>query len=170
MTVAIDVRDLLGRPGSQRTVHVHEPVPGLATELARVPDDHPVHADLLMESLVEGILASGPVQGTMALTCARCLKPFESGFRLQVRELFSAGAGLEGDEGYPIEDGFVDLEPLIRDNVVPAMPFAPSCRSDCLGLCPRCGGDRNLGECSCPDTPDSRWAVLADLDLPRGEE
>jgi uncharacterized protein len=172
VTVAIDVRDLLGHPGSHRTVHIQEPVEGLATELVRVPDDAPVEADLLMESVVEGILASGPVEGVWVVSCARCLKPFESNFRVEVQELFRPDAGPEVDDEYPIDEGFLDLEPLIRDNVVPAMPFAPLCRADCLGLCPRCGGDRNVGECSCPEATDPRWSALSalELDLTLGEE
>jgi uncharacterized protein len=172
VSVAVDVRDLLGHPGSHRTVHIEEPVEGLATELVRVPDDAPVEADLLMESVVEGVLASGPVEGVWVVSCARCLKPVESTFRVQVQELFRPDAGPESEDDYPIEEGFVDLEPLIRDNVVPAMPFAPLCRPDCLGLCARCGGDRNAGECTCPEETDPRWSVLSGLgiEMPSGEE
>ena len=73
MTVAVDVRDLLDHPGASRTVQVREPVPGLATEVASVPEDHPVAAELLIESVVEGLLVTGPLEGTMVLVCARCL-------------------------------------------------------------------------------------------------
>lgn len=164
MTLDVDVRDLLGHPGSYRTVHVEEPIEDLRTELAQVPAERHVAADLLMESVVEGILASGPVEGTMQLTCARCLKPFDGPFRVEVRELFTPLA-TDDDDQYPVEEGFVNLEPMIRDNVVPAMPFAPLCREDCLGLCPQCGGDRNLGECACSEPVDERWFALADLNL-----
>jgi uncharacterized protein len=169
VTVAVDVRDLLRHPGSHRVVRLEEAVAGLATDLARIPEERPVEADLVMESVVEGILASGPVEATMALTCARCLKAFDAGFRVEVRELFVPGARPEDDE-YPVVEGFVDLEPLIRDNVLPAMPFAPLCRPDCLGLCPRCGGDRNLGECTCSGQVDPRWSALSGLVLPEREE
>jgi uncharacterized protein len=38
------------------------------------------------------------------------------------------------------------------------------CRSDCLGLCPQCGGNRNLDECHCDEDPiDPRWAALQTL-------
>jgi uncharacterized protein len=165
VTVSIDVRDLLGHPGTSRNVRVSESVGGLATEVARVPEDQPVAADLLFESVVEGVLVSGPIEGTMVLVCARCLKPLESSFRVDVQELFAAGATAQDDE-YPLAEGLVDLEPMIRDAVVLAMPFAPLCRPDCLGLCERCGGDRNVGECACPPRIDSRWAALVHLDLP----
>ena len=167
MTVVIDVRDLVGHPGSSRTVRVDESIEGLATQLAVVPDDRPVEADLMLESVVEGILVTGPVWGSMQLSCARCLKTFDQSFHLEVQELFAPGASGEGDE-YPLgTEGSMDLEPMIRDAVVLAMPFAPLCRPDCRGLCPRCGGDRNLGECSCPPEVDPRWAPLLDLHLDR---
>jgi uncharacterized protein len=53
---------------------------------------------------------------------------------------------------------------MIRDVVGVELPFAPVCRPDCRGLCGRCGGDLNLGECTCsePDI-DPRWAGLGEL-------
>jgi uncharacterized protein len=163
MTVPVDVRDLVRQPGSSRTVRVQEPVEGLATELARVPEDREVHAELLFESVVEGILVSGKVRGTMVVSCARCLKPVETVFDLHVQELFAPGAREEDDQ-YSLGEGSLDLEPMIRDAVVLAMPFAPLCRPECMGLCARCGGDINEGECSCPPQQDERWAPLRGIE------
>ena len=157
----IDIRDLLAQPGASRTEHVHEPVPGLRLGLAAVPEDAPVSGDLLFEHVVEGVLVSGPLRGKLMVSCARCLREFEKPFSVEVRELFSQGAEPEDDE-YPISaEGTVDVEPMIRDAVLLAIPFSPLCRPDCLGLCERCGGDRNLGECTCPpEAADPRWAAL----------
>jgi uncharacterized protein len=164
----VDVRDLLEHPGASRTLRVSEGIPNLATELASVPDDRAIGADFLLESVVEGVLVSGSLSGQMTLTCARCLKTFQTRFDLTVHELFSPEPSEEDDE-YPVVEGFVNFEPMIRDAVVPAMPFAPLCLPDCQGLCERCGGDRNFGECVCPPEIDSRWAPLASLRLPDDE-
>jgi uncharacterized protein len=164
VSVVIDVRDLLSQPGASRTVRLSEPVPDLGTELAAVPADHSIDAQLLLESVVDGVLVSGPVTGGMTLVCARCLNSFQSDFRLDVQELFAPGAGAEDDE-YPVDEGSIDVEPMIRDAVVLSMPFAPLCRPDCLGLCERCGGDRNLGECRCEPDVDPRWARLSSIQL-----
>jgi uncharacterized protein len=160
----VDVRDLVGQPGASRHVRVAEPVEGLATELARVPTERPVRVEVLLESVVEGILVSGPVSGEMAFRCARCLKSFTDEFTVEVSELFAAGAR-DDAEAYPLGEGTIDLEPMVRDAVVLSMPFSPLCRPDCLGLCERCGGDRNLGECTCGPEVDPRWAALEQLDL-----
>jgi len=159
---AIDVRDLLEHPGSSKTVRVDEPVPGLHTEMVAVPEDEALAGDLLLESLVEGVLVSGSVAGSYAMRCARCLKEFRSGFELAMRELFVREPGPDDDYALTA-DLTLDPEPMVRDAVVLEMPFSPLCRPDCLGLCEVCGGDRNLGECPGHRSVDPRWSVLDGL-------
>jgi uncharacterized protein len=158
----IDVRDLVDQPGSARRVRVDEPIEGLHTELAAVPDDERLEADLLLESVLEGILVRGSVGGRMRLRCARCLKEFERDFDVRMDELVAREPGPD-DDYVLLDDLMLDPEPMVRDAVVLQMPFAPVCRPDCLGLCERCGGDRNLGECLCGPDVDPRWAGLEAL-------
>ena len=160
----VDVRDLMDEPGASRRLHREATFEDLATELARVPSEDPVRIDILLESVVEGIMVSGPLSGRIAYRCARCLKDFSMEFEFEVQELFAPGATPQ-DEQYPIAEGHIDLEPMVRDTVLLAVPFSPLCRESCLGLCERCGGDRNLGECSCGPEIDPRWAVLEGLDV-----
>jgi uncharacterized protein len=156
----LDVRDLLEDPGGSRRLTMEETFDDMATELARIPPEDPVRIEVLLESVAEGIMVSGPMSGRVAFRCARCLKDFSGGFRYEIEELFAPSPG---DDEYPIAEGRIDLEPVVRDTVVPALPFSPLCREDCLGLCERCGGDRNLGECTCGPEVDPRWAALDDL-------
>ena len=146
MLDAIDVRDLVGDPGSSREQPVVGTVEDLATELVRVPDDAPIRADLLLESVVEGILVSGRVEGRWTLRCARCLAEFDQPFHLDLDELFVR---------HPDEDS-------------DAYPLGPEGLLECQGLCATCGGNRNFGECPGHAEFDQRFAVLADLfpDLP----
>ena len=162
--VAVDVRDLLAEPGSSRRLLRSETFEGLRTELASVAEDDPIRIDVLLESVVEGILVSGPLSGRIAFRCARCLTDFTQEFTLDVRDLF-AHEPREDEDEYPIVEEAIDLEPMIRDAVVLSMPFSPLCRPDCLGLCERCGGDRNLGECSCGPAVDPRWSALDALQI-----
>lgn len=155
---AVDVRELLEHPGSSRNVQVSEPIEGLKLGLAEV--DTPVDVALRLDGTEEGVWASGTLSGRAELVCARCLKPFEAGFGVEVGELFASDPGEEDDYAVT-EPGEIDLVPMIRDAVLLALPFSPLCREDCRGLCARCGGDRNLGECTCPEVEiDPRWAGL----------
>lgn len=157
---AIDVEDLGNEPGSTRIVHIDEMVEDLKVGLVVV--DHPISGDLRLESVSEGVLASGRLEGRAEFTCARCVKAFEDGFGVEVRELF---ADDPGEDDYEFEEpGSLDPELMVRDAVLLAMPFSPLCRPECKGLCPRCGGDRNLNGCTCDDAEtDSRWSALDGL-------
>jgi len=159
---SIDVRDLLDRPGSARRVHVDERVENMGTELAAVDAQAPIEGDLMLESVIEGIFVTGTVGGRMTLRCARCLKEFAAAFDVDMNELYVREPGPEDD--YVLADDLtLDPEPMVRDAVVLQMPFSPLCKPDCLGLCPRCGGDRNADECTCGADVDPRWSALETL-------
>jgi uncharacterized protein len=167
---SIDVRELLGHPGMQRREALRGTLEGFGTEVARVAEDQPVEGDLLLESIVEGILVSGNLSGTLHLRCARCLTEFSSTFEVGVQELFVAAPDPDTDE-YPLDpEGVIDPEQMVRDAVGVELPFSPLCKPDCLGLCPLCGGDRNLGECPGDHVEaDPGWSGLEDI-LHRMEE
>ncbi|HEX6844179.1 MAG TPA: YceD family protein [Actinomycetota bacterium] len=162
--VPIDVRDLVGHPGASREVAVDGELEGLAGELVRVPER--VHADLLLESVVEGILVSGRIRGTWTLRCARCLTEFEGPFDVGVSELFVSEPDPEADDYLLDPEALIDPEQLLRDAIGVEMPFSPLCREDCRGLCEVCGGNRNLDECPGHDAVDPRFAALSDLTFP----
>ena len=65
---------------------------------------------------------------------------------------------------YRVIDDHIDTEPLLRDELLLAMPLAPVCRPDCKGLCPECGTDLNTGACSGHESePVSPFAELRSL-------
>ena len=160
MIAEIDVRDLVGQPGATRRHQLEARVEGLGTELARLREDVPVAGDLLLESLVEGVLVSGRLHGRLSMRCARCLKEFEQPFSVEVHEMFVTEPDEEADD-YPLgPEGSIEPEQMLRDAIGVELPFSPLCRSGCLGLCPVCGGDRNLDECPGHVETDPRWAAL----------
>ena len=77
----------------------------------------------------------------------------------------------EDTDDYPLdtERGELALDQMVRDALGVELPFSPLCRPDCQGLCPVCGGDRNLGECPGHVEIDPRWAALEQL-VPTTEE
>jgi uncharacterized protein len=163
--MTVSVAEILGRPGAHRDIELAAPLRGVATSLARL-EDRPITAELRLESVVEGVLVSGQVHGTMALECARCLTGLRSALDVEVCELFTA----PGHEPPPEEDFYaigrteIDLTPMLIDALTLALPLNPVCRTSCKGLCAHCGADLNLGPCSCvTNETDPRWAPLAAL-------
>ena len=58
----------------------------------------------------------------------------------------------------------IELDDLVREEILLALPAQVLCRESCRGLCPVCGVDRNLSTCDCEARQiDSRWEALKDL-------
>ena len=138
----LDTRALPRRPGSARTETRTVPAPAdLRTGLAGIPEGSDLRLDLTLESVSEGVLVTAKAVAPVAGECARCLEPVSDTIEVRCRELFSyeQGAGDADEEGYSLEGDLLDLEPVLRDALVLALPLAPLCRQDCPGLCVECG-------------------------------
>ncbi len=121
----------------------------------------------------QGLLVDGWVDPTLELSCNRCLKEFEQPMHITFAEQFyptvDVVSGLplppiDEEEIFPIDaHHLVDLTEAVRQNVLLALPMVTLCREDCLGLCPQCGRDLNLGPCECKPEVDTRFSVLEKL-------
>lgn len=167
------VADLLDRPGASRRVDLAMSKPeDLELDNATVIGD--VRLSGVVESVVDGLLVRGTVSTDLELACARCLTELRDVLEAEVVELYSDPATVEDrddlDPGYEIGDGTINLDTLLRDALVPAVPYRPLCEADCQGLCAQCGTNRNDADCACVDeTVDARWSALEGLRLPDGE-
>ena len=163
----IDTRDLGRRPGAMRSYHREIRLPAaLGTDVIGVVAGSEMSLDVRLESVVEGVLASGTVSALLAGQCARCLDPLADRLEVELLELFAypdtaTDASTAPDEVSRVVDDLIDLEPVVHDAVLLALPQAPLCSDDCLGLCPECGGKRvELGTDHRHETIDPRWAAL----------
>jgi DUF177 domain-containing protein len=149
--------------------------PDLGIEVLSVPEGSPVELDLRLEAVMEGVLVSGQARAELEGECVRCLEPISDDLEVTFQELcVYPDQSVDPDEELEVSklrDDLVDLEPLLRDAVVLALPFQPLCQDDCPGLCPECGArladDPDHGH----DEPvDPRWSALAALTEPEHED
>ena len=172
----LDTRELGRRPGSQRQVTLTVPAPAdLGIEVLRVPEGAPVELDLRLEAVMEGVLVTGTATAALEGECVRCLEPVSDEIEARFQELYvyddqghhrhgSNNAEEEDDETSRLEDDLLDLEPLLRDAVVLALPFTPLCEDDCPGLCTECGARLADDPDHTHEAPiDPRWAGLTAL-------
>ncbi len=168
--LVLDTRELGRRPGAQRKLRLSVPAPpGLGTDVLGVAAGTALELQVRLEAVVEGILASGVAQARLAGECVRCLEPIEEVLEVDFQELYAfAESDVEDDEASRLQGDLLDLEPVIRDSVVLALPFQPVCTDDCPGLCPRCGARLADDPDHQHEAPiDPRWAALAAL---RGDD
>jgi uncharacterized protein len=162
----IDTRTLGRRPGSMRKESHTVPAPAdLGVEMVGVPEGADIELDIRLEAVMEGVLISGTARAPLSGECARCLDPLTSSIEVDFQELYvyddtRSGESAEDDERR-LEGDLIDLEPVVRDAMVLALPLSPLCRDDCPGLCSDCGVRLADAE---PDhhhdAVDPRWAAL----------
>ncbi|WBL18573.1 YceD family protein [Citricoccus sp. NR2] len=159
----LSVNDLVQSPGNMRSVEGTWPAPdALSVPLFGIQQGADVDVELRLESVHEGILVSGQVTADANGECSRCLDPLHETLVVPVQELFLYEP--EGDEeDQPlVQRDTVDVEPVVRDSVVPSLPFQPVCRDDCQGLCGQCGIRLDEApEGHHHEQVDPRWAALA---------
>lgn len=125
--------------------------------------------ELRFEAVHEGILVSGTALVDVTGECSRCLDPLAYDLEVDVQELFlyeqpSGDAAVEDEEEQRwVEHDQIDLEPVLRDAVVTALPFQPVCREDCQGLCSECGIHLADEPGHHHEILDPRWAALKGL-------
>jgi uncharacterized protein len=131
-----------------------------------VPPGSPIEMDLRLESVVEGVLVTGTARVAVSGECVRCLTEISDELEIDVQELFVYPDSDAGeDEASRLEGDLIDLEPLLRDEVVLELPFQPLCREDCAGLCVECGANLNLDpEHTHELAVDPRWEKLRNLE------
>jgi uncharacterized protein len=179
----LDTRELGRRPGAERTVSLTAPAPAdLGIEVLGVREGSPVTFELRLEAVVEGVLVTGRAHAELTGECVRCLDPITRGMDADLCELFvyddpdrheprhrtPVEAVPEDGETSRMHGDLLDLEPLLRDAVVLALPFQPTCTEDCPGLCVECGARLADDPGHTHDAAvDPRWAALQRLSTPQ---
>jgi uncharacterized protein len=152
-----------------RAVHRRVPVPAdFGTDVIGVPAGSDLELDLRLEAVMEGVLVSGTARGTAVGECVRCLIEVRSDLGVDLQELYvyaDRARHDEDDDLRELEGDLIDLEPALRDAVVPALPFQPVCREDCPGLCVECGARLADVPGHHHDTVDDRWQALQGLTI-----
>jgi uncharacterized protein len=120
------------------------------------------------------VFVNGHVDTRTQVECDRCLKmielPVNADFELEyitgteyesseVAELTEAEMSVSVFDGHAL-----DVDEIVKEQILLAVPTRMLCREDCKGICPQCGTDRNTGECNCETKEiDPRWAALKNL-------
>ena len=132
------------------------------------------------------ICVTGAVEGTAIRQCVRCVKDFDDPMAFSVHAAYeregkpaAQSAKPEpswkkktvpevevepeelNDDLYYYAGEYLDMAPMLREQVILASPMHPLCAEDCQGLCARCGKDLNEGPCHCAtESVESPFHVL----------
>jgi uncharacterized protein len=171
----INVAPLLRQPvGTQVEYHIAEdPIDPRGENAGLLEADAvSIEAEVKASHTDPGALLEGTERADVQVSCSRCLRSTRVSVRARFAEQYYATIAVMS--GGPLDeapldaktigsDFRIDVTPLLREELLLAMPQAPLCRPDCAGLCPVCGEDLNERPHQHEEPVDERWAQLGQL-------
>jgi uncharacterized protein len=177
--VSVNVSQLLLMgPGAVREFDFREPFPDPADELHL---SGPIEGHARLTRTSEGILAHSDYHACVKLECARCLDDALAQVDGELDEEFLPSTDIrtglplhiarEDDQPLIDEHHEIDLNEVLRQNILTNLPLQPLCEEACPGLCPECGerlGATHVAHAApeteeAPVDPSSPFARLAVL-------
>jgi uncharacterized protein len=137
----------------------------------------PLHAEGVAELLANTdgeVRIKGRLTVKMEADCDRCLAraqfPLDNAFDLFYRpsDALAAVDEVAIDEG-EAEMGFyvglgMELEDILREQILLSLPMQRVCSAECKGICPVCGGNRNENPCNCRlESVNNRLSSLGNI-------
>jgi uncharacterized protein len=134
----------------------------------------PIKAVLRLDKVLPEVIAKGVLNGDVELQCSRCLKNFTDRIASQFNVVYRPTTEIVRGEQHQLKSDELDtvfytgdtleMDDLLREQLILNLPMKPLCSPDCRGFCPQCGTDLNLSGCGCKTKEiDSRFEVLKKL-------
>lgn len=164
-----NTHELPRRAGEMKEYQLQLPLDKpIGIDVIEVPAGSTIDLDLRLESVTEGVLATGDFSATAKGECIRCLDPINLELDKNFQELYSYNNNpdVEDDDELLMEGDLIDLEGPIRDAIVLSLPINPVCDEACEGLCSTCGVKwAQLPDDHAHEVIDARWKGLEGLDF-----
>lgn len=156
--IVVPIGNLIGSSGKERSFSGRQLV---SLRLGETTIDGPMAVVGTVHGLPDGVMAKFRATATVHMICTKCLTKWDEEISVAAKQYFGV---IPDEDGFGITDGEIDMSLPARAELALALPAAPVCREDCLGLCPTCGTDLNSDPCDGHgDDTDSPFAVLKDL-------
>lgn len=100
----------------------------------------------------QGLLLQGKFSAQVITECVRCLDEIHQNLETEFTELYAFNRNSVTESGLLLpENGKINLAPILREEMLLAIPINPLCKEDCKGLCPICGENLNYKSCNHDD-------------------
>ena len=167
----IELENLEGRKGD--FAHVYQPDElNPVDERVRLTGPASVKGKVRLSG--NQVFVDGHIEARAQVECDRCLQPVEAPVSADFALEYISGTDYESSDVVELTEAemlvsvfdgeAIDVDEIVKEQILLAVPTRMLCREDCKGICPECGVDKNKGECQCvTDDIDPRWAALKNL-------
>ena len=129
------------------------------------PFEEPVRIVGDIEERLDAIQLTADIEAVVTTRCARCNKTVHYEKIVPVSFILSKDdSRSDMDDIIVLDSDSVDLDEIMRSELILDMETSVLCQEDCRGLCPKCGKNLNEGDCGCDRREvDPRLSKLQEL-------
>ncbi|HIS50656.1 MAG TPA: DUF177 domain-containing protein [Candidatus Gallacutalibacter pullistercoris] len=134
-----------------------------------ISGSYPFVTPIIYSGTVKGFAGEAQMEAEVSFTfeipCDRCTEMLRREYRYHFSHMLVRTLNQEDNDDYIlVEDEKLDVDELLRADILLELPTKFLCKPDCKGLCSQCGQNLNLGECDCDKRRiDPRLEVLQQL-------
>lgn len=147
----INVSQILGRKGAVLPFELSEAMQSTKGYPDVVDFLEPVKLEGTLTYMDNSIMLEGKGIAILQLPCDRCLMPVSVKVHFKLSEKFNS-TGSKEEETELFNGDCIELDQVVKRNLLASLPMKILCRQDCKGLCSICGKDLNEGDCNCDTT------------------
>lgn len=164
----INISEILSNPSVVKDFEVVPDMETLDLKRASYPVTQKAPVKLTIRKAEDKIRITGKTEIRLIIPCDRCLDDVELTFPVEIDRHVNPDIEADGiddvDEQSFMDGCMLDVDRLVTDEVVVALPSKVLCKDDCKGLCSVCGTNLNHSNCDCDRfVPDPRMAAIQDI-------
>lgn len=125
-------------------------------------------------------LVEGELNGLLIHDCVRCLESFATPADLSFQAMYKDRSqrrskepeAVPGDsereetDCHSVVEQRIELQEMLREQLILSIPMQPLCSEGCQGLCQVCGQNLNVQRCGCKELKaESPFAILQEAKL-----
>ncbi|MGV8146505.1 MAG: YceD family protein [Alkaliphilus sp.] len=93
------------------------------------------------------------ISAELQVNCSRCLKSFNynlsTKLSVELIEKLDESCIEDGDDIIFYEDDNIDLNKIVKEQIIMSIPMKLLCHENCKGICVQCGANKNEKQCQC---------------------
>ena len=147
----VDVSNITKINGASLKIAFNGVVQGLDVVADEVAFTRPSAFEGVLENQGGTLKLEGMLNSVYTVKCYRCLKDLNRNMNLEIKEDFLSPKADNTDEAYTYQNNSIDLDRVLKDNIILNLPMKVLCSEECKGFCGDCGADLNVISCNCAD-------------------
>ena len=145
----VNISEISKINGASLNIEFNETLPDLGCVEDGYIFDKPIGFKGQIENVNGVLILDGHLKVDYIAKCYRCLRDVDRKIDIGIRDEFISSKKATDNDFYIYSGNFVELDRVLKDNIILNLPMRQVCTKECKGLCSKCGINLNEKKCDC---------------------